>query len=418
LLDFGALPPEVNSGRMYAGPGSGPMMAAATGWDALAGQLELFSVGYSSELTTLHGQHWSGPASAAMTAAAAPYVTWANTTAAQAEQAAGQARAAAAAYEAAFAMTVPPPVIEANRALLTALVATNFLGQNTPAIAATEALYAEMWAQDAAAMYGYAASAAPAAALTPFRTPPQTTNPGGQSAQHAAAAQAVGTSTAEKTSTLAQAMSTVPHHLHSLSTGSSSHSLSSASSSGTSPSGSSGFYYVHDFASFKHAYDILDKSVLGPFFKANVTYADAGAFVGTTAMFGRHLTIAEPLMPLLGKGALSSSIGAAGPTGANGGAILASAGKAASVGPLSVPQSWTGSTAGAKAGYVAQPPQPQSPETGHRAVKLASLEKPMTDQPPPPALGPTGASAQHHTGNPVFRMRDRRFRMPRPAVGG
>jgi PPE-repeat protein len=32
------------------------------------------------------------------------------------------------------------------------LVATNFLGQNTPAIAATEAQYAEMWAQDAAVM--------------------------------------------------------------------------------------------------------------------------------------------------------------------------------------------------------------------------------------------------------------------------
>ncbi|WP_141249127.1 PPE domain-containing protein, partial [Mycobacterium avium] len=27
-MDFGALPPEVNSGRMYAGPGSGPLMAA------------------------------------------------------------------------------------------------------------------------------------------------------------------------------------------------------------------------------------------------------------------------------------------------------------------------------------------------------------------------------------------------------
>ncbi|TWS86914.1 PPE domain-containing protein, partial [Mycobacterium tuberculosis] len=24
-MDFGALPPEINSGRMYCGPGSGPM---------------------------------------------------------------------------------------------------------------------------------------------------------------------------------------------------------------------------------------------------------------------------------------------------------------------------------------------------------------------------------------------------------
>ena len=61
-------------------------------------------------------------------------------------------------------MTVPPPVIAANRSLLAALVATNFFGQNTPAIAATEIQYAEMWAQDAVAMYGYAASSASATA--------------------------------------------------------------------------------------------------------------------------------------------------------------------------------------------------------------------------------------------------------------
>jgi PPE-repeat protein len=34
-------------------------------------------------------------------------------------------------------MTVPPPVVAANRAELMMLVATNFLGQNTPAIAGT-----------------------------------------------------------------------------------------------------------------------------------------------------------------------------------------------------------------------------------------------------------------------------------------
>jgi len=71
---------------------------------------------------------------------------------------------------------VPPPVIEANRALLQALVATNLFGQNTPAIAATEALYAEMWAQDATAMYGYAGTSATATTLTPFTPAPQTTN--------------------------------------------------------------------------------------------------------------------------------------------------------------------------------------------------------------------------------------------------
>jgi PPE-repeat protein len=87
-------------------------------------------------------------------------------------------------------LTVPPPVIAANRVLLATLVATNFFGQNTPAIAATEAQYAEMWAQDAAAMYGYAGSSATATELTPFAAPAQSTDPAGLAAQSAAVAQA------------------------------------------------------------------------------------------------------------------------------------------------------------------------------------------------------------------------------------
>jgi PPE-repeat protein len=38
-MDFGALPPEINSGLMYFGPGSEPMLAAAAGWDKLSGEL-------------------------------------------------------------------------------------------------------------------------------------------------------------------------------------------------------------------------------------------------------------------------------------------------------------------------------------------------------------------------------------------
>ena len=157
-MDFALLPPEVNSGLIYAGPGSGPMLSAATGWDALAAQLESAAGGYAAELAGLSGQAWAGPSSLLMTAAATPYVEWLSTTAGQAAQTAVQAYAAAAAYEAAFAMTVPPPVIASNRVQLMALIETNFFGQNTPAIAATEAEYMEMWAQDAAAMYGYAAA--------------------------------------------------------------------------------------------------------------------------------------------------------------------------------------------------------------------------------------------------------------------
>jgi PPE-repeat protein len=139
-----------------------------------------------------------------------------RSTAAQAEQTAIQAKSAAAAYEVTFAATVPPPVIEANRALLQALVATNLLGQNTPAIAATETLYAEMWAQDATAMYGYAGASASATTLTPFTPAPQTTTGSSAAAStQAAASQATSaalpglTSTAATNATSASALSTL-----------------------------------------------------------------------------------------------------------------------------------------------------------------------------------------------------------------
>lgn len=217
-MDFGGLPPEVNSGRMYAGPGSGPMLAAAAVWDGLAAQLHSAAASYESVISNLTGG-WRGPSSAMMAAAAAPYAAWMSATATQAEQTANQARAAVVAYEAAFLATVPPPVIAANRAQLMALVATNFLGQNAPAIMATEAQYAEMWAQDAAAMYGYAGGSATAAQMTPFIPPPQNTDPVGTSGQAAAVAQATGGSVATNTeSALPQLMSAVPQSLQILAT--------------------------------------------------------------------------------------------------------------------------------------------------------------------------------------------------------
>jgi PPE-repeat protein len=187
-MDFALLPPEVNSGRIYQGPGSAPLLAAATAWDGIATQLNTAATSYGSVVSELTAGPWLGAASAAMAVAAERYVEWMRSTAIQAEQTATQAKAAAAAYEVTFAAMVPPPVIAANRLLLQALVATNLFGQNTPAIAATEALYAEMWAQDATAMYGYAGASASATTLSPFSPAPQTTSaaPAAASGQTAA----------------------------------------------------------------------------------------------------------------------------------------------------------------------------------------------------------------------------------------
>lgn len=187
-MNFAALPPEVNSGLMYLGVGSGPMLAAATAWSGLAAELHTAAAGYESVVAELASGAWSGPSSAAMTAAATPFVAWLNTTAGQAEQTALQAKAAVAAYEAAFALTVPPSIIAANRAQLLTLLATNVLGQNAAAIAATEAQYGEMWAQDATAMYSYSALSTTARELEPFAPPPQTSNPAGPVSQTGAQA--------------------------------------------------------------------------------------------------------------------------------------------------------------------------------------------------------------------------------------
>ncbi|OBJ80556.1 PPE family protein [Mycobacterium sp. 1245852.3] len=193
MIDFGALPPEINSGRMYTGAGSAPMVAAAAAWHGLAAELTSSASGYSSVTAELTTSQWLGETSQLMMAGVAPFVAWLSDAAVLADEAGTQASGTAAAYEAAFAMTVPPTVIAANRALLASLVATNFFGQNTAAIAATEAQYAEMWAQDAAAMYTYAGSAATASQLAPFTEPTQTTEQAGLAQQQAAVAQAAAT---------------------------------------------------------------------------------------------------------------------------------------------------------------------------------------------------------------------------------
>ena len=95
-MDFGLLPPEINSARMYAGPGSGPMLAAAAAWEALAAELQSTAGSYQSAIAGLTDGSWLGPSSASMATAAAPYVAWMRSTATQAEQTGNQAIAAAA----------------------------------------------------------------------------------------------------------------------------------------------------------------------------------------------------------------------------------------------------------------------------------------------------------------------------------
>jgi triacylglycerol lipase len=158
-MSFSVWPPEVNSVLLLDGPGPEPMLEAAAAWDGVGSELSSAANAFSSLTSDLAGQAWQGPASASMTNAAARYVGWLGGAAAQAEESASQARAAAIAYEAALATIVDPGSITANRGQFVSLVISNLFGQNAPAIAAAEAEYERMWAQDVAAMGGYHASA-------------------------------------------------------------------------------------------------------------------------------------------------------------------------------------------------------------------------------------------------------------------
>ncbi|PQM52737.1 PPE family protein, partial [Mycolicibacter virginiensis] len=332
-MDFGAFPPEINSARIYTGPGSGPMMAAAAAWDKMAAELSSAEAAYQGVINGLVSEGWMGPASNAMAAAATPYAVWMGVTAAQVEQAAMQAKAAAAAFDAAYAMTVAPPLIVANRSQLAALVATNFLGQNAAAIAATEAQYGQMWAQDAAAMYGYAASSAAATKVTPFTAPHEVADPTAQGTQQAAVSQAAGTAaTSNAQSAVSQALTNTPNTLQSLAS-----PLQGAAEAGggvVEPPISTG-----DLA---NGVTNLMSSSFSPMGAAAISSfaADMAVVRGAAIAAGDPLGLGaiDPFTPMLG--GLGAGLGN-GMHGLGGlGTASASMGHAASVGALSVPQSW------------------------------------------------------------------------------
>ncbi|WP_176220068.1 PPE family protein [Mycobacterium malmoense] len=325
-MDFAALPPEINSGRMYTGAGSGPLMAAAAAWDGVAAELSSAASSYQSVVSELIGGPWLGPSSTSMAAAAAPYVAWMSSTAAQAEQTANQARSAAAAYEAAFTATVPPPLIAANRSLLAALVATNVLGQNTPAIAATEAQYAEMWAQDAAAMFGYAGASTTATQLTAFSEAPESTNSSASTTQATAAAQ---TTSAAGTG-LSQLLSNA---------GSGNGPLSWLVNVLNSPwvTGYESLTSYGALAPYSTLSDGLTFNGIGIIFDT-IPMITTSMIPGVTALQAGATAAAEaPAAALASAPTASAGASLVGVSGADASGEL---GRAASVGGLSVPQSW------------------------------------------------------------------------------
>lgn len=303
------------------------MLSAAAAWNTVAAEMRSTAAHYGSVVSELTSAGWFGPSSLSMSAAAAPYLAWLTSTAGQAEQVGAQANAAATAFESAFVMTVPPAVVAANRAQLLSLIATNVFGQNTPAIAATEAQYAEMWAQDAAAMNGYASASSAAAQLTPLTAPQSSTNADGVASQDSTVAHAAETPAGAVQSTL--------------------------SSATAGPAGSGSFGSLSSWLA--GLLSGSDNSAVGTFWNGNffsstvVNGALAGGPYNPQFILG---TVAQ-IIPLADKAAagdaMMSTVGNVSGPGAVGSSPVPGLGAAASagmgqarlVGAVSVPPSWT-----------------------------------------------------------------------------
>lgn len=382
-MDWAFVPPEINSARMYTGPGMGSLLAAAGSWDALSAELAAAAEGYESVLSGLDPQ-WRGPAARAMALAAARYAEWLRASAEQTKQTAIQARTAVAAYEQAYAMTVPPAVITANRALLASLVATNIVGQNTAAIADIEAQYSEYWAQDTAAMSGYSVSSTAATQLPQFATANNSTNASGVTAQRAAVSAANTNTVANKAVT--QTFSTLDD------------------TTGTTVNN----YYLDastTSAANNNAFRVLD-AIQGTGLGFSAPY-NMEQFV--SGIIGAENNLGVLAKPLAAAAPLAAPAlrGATAGLGGGLGNVTATLSHAGSIGPMSVPASWAAPTSA----HI-------SPLEPAGFTTLPGTEEPMASgYPGYPGMPGGGAARSAGAGVPP-RYGVRLTVMPRPPAAG
>jgi PPE-repeat protein len=348
VFDFAVQPPEVISAKIYSGPGTESLQAAATAWEGLAGELQSTAANFQSVISGLISGDWQGPSSEAAAAAAAPYVSWLSTTAGQAEQTASQARAAASAYETALAATVPPAEIAANRIQLLSLLQTNILGQNNAAIAAAEAEYAQFWAQDVAAITGYAASSSAATSgLGSFTEPPQTTNDTGQATQSAAVAAAGTTSGSSDLETIIEKIETdLTTFLTDVGQINTDYTNFFTDAINSLPGGS---YLTTTWTN-------LSSMISGVGSQATWTNV-VNSSTGMGISQWKNFFIYQPWSHGIGLGSLNGGLSSPGHGSAGLGARAASAalGSAQTVGKLSVPPSWAGATPAIRLASTALP---------------------------------------------------------------